>query len=43
MLSSIKDKNGNVLVKSTTSKAPKNPSEPKEKARQEINNTFGTI
>ena len=43
MLSSIKDKNGNVLVKSTTSKAPKNPSEPKEKARLKINNSFSAI
>ena len=43
MLSSIKDKNGNVLVKSTTSKAPKNPSEPKEKARLKINKSFSAI
>ena len=43
MLNNIKDKNGNVLTKSTTSKAPKNPSEPKEKARLKINKSFSAI
>ena len=43
MLSNIKDKNGNVLTKSTTTKAPKNPSEPKEKARLKINKSFSAI